>query len=137
MKPGGFDRMLRAAVEAHRFELITLQQWLKTLGRHAGPDAALVQRLARRWLRQTHGDEDLGVDADGDVLLGAVLGKQELAQLKQGLGALGLKPADLLRMLMAGGQQRPAPAPGPGGAAPGEGTESLDDAVRQIERLLR
>jgi hypothetical protein len=89
-------------VERHRFRLVTLERWVRSLARAAGGGkrGAAVRRLARRWLHQEHGDEDLGVDGSGDAVLGTMLGQEAYKRLKRNLGAIGMKPRDLFRMLM-------------------------------------
>jgi hypothetical protein len=94
-----FNRALRFAVKRHRYKLVTLRQWIGSLRQGAG-GAPEVERLARRFFYESHGDEDLGMDESGDAVLELLLGKQVLAQLKEGLGRLGMHPRSLFRMLM-------------------------------------
>lgn len=93
-------QVLRRAVDRYRYQLVTLEGWLKALADGAGPSASEVRRLARRWFYEAHGDADLGVDDSGDLLLGTLLGQEGLDQLKQSMGVLGMTPRDLFRMLM-------------------------------------
>ncbi len=121
-----FDKALRAAVDASRFKLVTLEGWVKALKRGAG-GSPLVDQLARRYFHERHGDKDLGVDASGDAVLELLLGKQVFGQMKQGLGRLGMHPRVLFRMLMgkmAGGV----------GQGAGAGVNPLD-ALQQLQKL--
>jgi aminopeptidase N len=104
-----FDRALRATVDAHRFQVVTLDQWLATLDARCGGRA---RALARRWFHERHGDEDLGIDDSGEQVMASLLGKQTVEQLRQGLGMLGMQPRDLFRMLM-GHLLREEGQPGP------------------------
>ncbi len=94
------NKALRHAVDRSRFKLVTTDQWIAHLERGAGGPRSGVRPLARRWLRQAHGDKDLGVDGSGDLVLGQMLGKKQYAELKRSLAMLGFKPRDLFRMLM-------------------------------------
>ena len=95
-----FEKAMRQAVDTHRYQLITLDRWVKTLEKAAGTDPGVIRELARRWLHQAHGDEDLGVDDSGEQVLKVMLGDRGLADLKQSLSMLGMQPKDLFRMLM-------------------------------------
>ena len=95
-----FNRALRQAVDKNRFKLVTTDGWIKSLERGAGGSSSGVRALARRWLYQTHGDKDLGVDGSGDMVLGQMLGKKQYGELKRSLAMLGFKPKDLFRMMM-------------------------------------
>ena len=94
------NRALRHAVDRSRYKLVTTDQWIGHLERGAGGPSSGVRALAKRWLHQTHGDKDLGVDGSGDLVLGQMLGKKQYAELKRSLAMLGFKPRDLFRMLM-------------------------------------
>jgi len=122
-----FNKALRHAVDSNRFKLITLDDWLRSLRRGAGGSPE-VDRLARRYFHERHGDEDLGVDGSGDAVLTLMMGKETMAQLKQGTAVLGMKPADLFRMLM-------------GKMAGGVGStrQGLDppDSLRQLEKMQK
>jgi hypothetical protein len=120
-----FDRALRAATDAHRFQVVTLEEWLRSLDRAAGGKASA---LARRWFYERHGDEDLGVDESGERVMASLLGKDAVEQLRQGLGALGLQPRDLFRMLM-GNMLR-----GEDEGGSGHDEDPLD-MLKQLERL--
>lgn len=125
--PARFDRALRRAVDRSRFRLITFPQWVAAIKAGAGGDAE-VDRLARRWFNEAHGDADLGMDESGDAVLALMLGQDMLAQLKQGMTVLGMKPADLFRMLMgkmAGGV-----------GATNQGLDPLD-SLKQLQQLQK
>jgi hypothetical protein len=125
--PERFNRALRRAVDENRFRLITLDQWIASLRRGAGGDPA-VEKLARRYFKESHGDEDLGMDGSGDAVLELMMGKATMAQLRQGMAFLGMKPADLFRMLM--GKMA-------GGA--GAATRQIDPmgSLKQLEKMQR
>ena len=120
-----FDRAMRAATDEHRFQVVTLEQWLATLDRKSGGQA---RELARRWFYERHGDEDLGVDESGEQVMASMLGKETVEQLRQGLGALGMKPRDLFRMLMGNMLQEES------GAAGGEDPEEM---LKELKKLPR
>ena len=94
------NQALRRAVDANRFKIITLDQWLRSLERGAGGAGKVIRPLAQRWFHGTHGDADLGVDDSGDLVLQTVLGSQGLGELKEAMAMLGMKPADLFKMLL-------------------------------------
>jgi hypothetical protein len=122
-----FNRALRHAVQRNRFKLVTLDQWIAALKQGAG-GAPEVEQLARRYFHEAHGDEDLGMDESGDAVLSLMLGPEAMAQLRQGLGMLGMKPRDLFRMMMGkiGGHTGPA-----------RPEDSLDpqDTLKQLQQL--
>ena len=95
-----FDQALKATVIKNRFKLISRQQWLYDLEKAVGGPETGVRSLARRWFEESHGDEDLGVDDSGDIILQSLLGAEALAQLKQNLTLLGMKPKDLFRTIL-------------------------------------
>jgi len=98
--PERLNRALRKAVDDNRFKIITLDQWLRSMARGSGGKGKLIRSRARRWFHGTHGDKDLGVDDSGDLVLKTVLGQQGHAELKEGMALLGMKPADLFKMLL-------------------------------------
>jgi hypothetical protein len=106
--------------------MVTLDEWLRTLDRAVGGG---TEPLARRWFRETHGDEDLGVDESGDAVLASLLGRPVLEQMKQSLGALGMHPRDLFRTLMGSLLQETGAAGDTGGSAL--------DALRELEQLAQ
>ncbi len=95
-----FNEALRKAVATHRFQLVDLKEWIKTLERTSGGTGSGVTPLARRWFYETHGDEDLNVDDSGDAVLESLLGKKQVRQLKRSLAFLGMSPRDLFRMFL-------------------------------------
>ena len=99
--PKRLNKALRKAVDANRFKIISLDRWLASLERGAGGAGAKVIRpLAKRWFYGTHGDADLGVDDSGDLVLKTVLGDQGLSDFKESMALLGMKPANLFKMLL-------------------------------------
>lgn len=97
--PARFDRALRAAVDAHRHRLVTLDEWIQTLERTSGARTE-VRQLAVRYLHDARGDQDLGVDASGEALFELVLGETLAAQLSESFRSLGLTPKTLLQTLL-------------------------------------
>jgi hypothetical protein len=124
-----FDRALRQAVFESRFKIVTLAEWLRSLERAAGGRASGVAPLARRWFEERHGDQDLGLDADGDMVLAEIMGKETVQQLREGMAVLGMKPRDLFRMIMGNmlGDERKRGDDSLGGG--------LLDALREMQKL--
>lgn len=121
-------RAMRAAVERHRFRIISMGEWVDTLEAEAGGPSSGVRAAFRRFFEETHGDEDLGVDDSGDFVLDAMFAPSVRATLRQTLPALGLDPGTLLRTLLGGGLRDDAPV-GPG--------LDPDRALRGLEGLGR
>jgi aminopeptidase N len=119
------DRALRRAVDAHAWRLVDPDGWVAALERGGLGEA---RPLARRWWREAHGDEDLGVDEDGEVAVRLMFGEDLAAQLDQGLAMTGLSFGQLLRMMM-GGQPTSAPYQ-PGMPSPEEMLRLLEGAGR-------
>jgi len=107
------EAAVRGAVARHRFRIVSTQEWAATLEAEAGGPASGVRRAFRRWLEETHGDADLGVDDSGDLVLSTLFPPDVAASLRESLPALGMQPRDLLRMLFGGGLGGAAPV-GPG-----------------------
>jgi hypothetical protein len=126
-----FDRALRGAVQENRFKLITLEQWLRSVEKGAGGPSSGVMLLARRWLYERHGDQDLDVDESGDKVLKEMLGSQTVQQLSEGMAVLNMKPRDLFRMLMGSmlGDEKQADEGGLG--------SGLLDALKQMQQLQK
>lgn len=127
----GEDRLhtaIRNAVERYRFRLVTPDEWFAALETAAGGPASGVQAARTRWLEDTHGDADLGVDDSGDFVFAALFPPELAASLRTALPTLGWKPRDLFRLLLGGALGDDAPV-GPG----------LDPAaaLRALERLRR
>jgi hypothetical protein len=97
-----FDRALRLTVASQRFRRVSLAQWLEALETAAGPGSG-VKALGQRWLFEARGDEDLGVEADGDEVVRQIFGDEVAAQLAQALEPAGMSPRDLLRTLLGAG----------------------------------
>ena len=119
---------MRAAVERHRFRIISMGEWVDALEAEAGGPASGVRAAFRRFFEETHGDADLGVDDSGDFVLDAMFAPSVRATLRQTLPALGLDPGTLLRTLLGGGLRDDAPV-GPG--------LDPDRALRGLEGLTR
>ncbi|HJK99828.1 MAG TPA: M1 family aminopeptidase [Polyangiaceae bacterium LLY-WYZ-15_(1-7)] len=122
-------------VEQHRFRTAPSRALFDRLAR--GDQRAAVRRLERRWLEETHGDEDLG-RPDMSALMGQWMGADAvqglggmLEQLMQGLG----------QGLNGGGNLPPPPTAPPGSPAQGggqadpEAAQALEDAVRLLRNL--
>jgi hypothetical protein len=122
------DGALRSAVERHRFRIVSMSEWIDTLEAEAGGPASGVRAAFRRYLEETHGDRDLGVDDSGDFLLDTMFAPTVRAALRQTLPALGLDMRSLLRALLGGGLRDDAPV-GPG--------LDPDRALRDLEQLRR
>lgn len=119
---------LRAYVERHRFGMAPGRGPIDTLatGRHA----PRVRALARRWLDERHGDEDLGGGDPGDVI-GAMMPPELRDQLRDP-AMQGLLRQMVRGMLGAGGSE------GAEGALPGGDASDADAArmMREMERVL-
>lgn len=111
---------LRDYVARNRFRIAPRRAFIDRLA--TGPRAPRVRAIARRWLDETHGDEDLG-RADLGSMLGSVLGPGAASQG----GAL----EEAIRMLGQMGLGAPGvPAPG-GGQDPA--MPSMDDLMRAMQ----
>ena len=102
-----FFDVVRRYVAAHRFGFAGPEDFTRLAATSAGPDAPAVWALARRWLREAHGDEDLGKPD-----LGGLLGNM--------MGGAHPDASALERMLRSGD----------GGVAPGAG--GLDELLRGL-----
>lgn len=87
-----FFRALRAYVQAYRFREAPSVAVIDALARESGGLDAEVRALARRWIYERHGDEDLGPNDPSSVLrtmlppeFGAVLSDPSLGSLLQGM----------------------------------------------------
>lgn len=121
------EQALRAAVARHRFQLVTLEEWLGTLEAEAGGPPGVVRALARRWLEEVRGDQDLSVDDSGEAVLQALLPPPLAGALRQSLAALGLTPREFFRTLFGSAAA---------GAPLGPGLEP-ERALRELETLPR
>ncbi len=82
-----FFRAIRAHVRAHRFSDAPPRSLLARMAR--GPRAARVRALERRWLDETHGDEDLGPPDAGRMLGGSSADPQVQALTRELMRSLG------------------------------------------------
>ncbi len=102
--PAAFDAGLRSYYSKQAFEVAEPSQLLEALTRDA-KDPAGARALADRWLKQRHGDEDIG-QVDFGAMLALLLDERSLAQLgidprllkSPGVKALG----DLVRDVVEG-----------------------------------
>jgi aminopeptidase N len=110
-----FFDAVRRYVAGHRFGFAGPDDFTTLAAERAGRDAPVVRALARRWLHESHGDEDLG-KADLGGLLGHLLGglsgpsagapidaatlNKLLQSLSGGKGGNGKGLDDLLRGLL-------------------------------------
>jgi hypothetical protein len=117
---------MRDAIAAHRFQIISTEEWIAALEAAAGPGSG-IREASRRWLEGTDGDVDLGMP-DPDVWVLGRLTTPELARsLSDGLATLGMRPGDLVRTLLGGGL----------GGAPGAPVLGFGiDLQRVLEQLL-
>jgi len=95
----GLDRALNCAVQEHAWGLVDTDGWLASLERHGASQAG---GAAARWWQQAHGDEDLGVDADGELAMRLMFGEDMAAMMEQSFAITGMSFGDLMR-LVAGG----------------------------------
>jgi hypothetical protein len=100
-----YDRAMRAYVERHRFRTAPPRAFVEQLA--TGDRAAAVRELAKRWLDETHGDEDLG-KPDLRRLLAGWLGEDAAKNLGPELD-LAMK---LLLQLVGSGAGDPGDAGG-------------------------
>jgi hypothetical protein len=114
--------ILRGALAENKFGIVTPASWRASLTR-AGAPASLLARLSR-YLEQAHGDEDLGVDDSGDLVLRVMFPPEVAASLRGSTSTLGMSSRDLLRMVFGGGLGDDAPV--------GVG---LGDPLRALESL--
>jgi hypothetical protein len=105
-------RAIRHAVKKHHLGIATTEQWIAAVDEGAGPGSG-VKDTFRRWLSETHGDADLGVDDSGEFVMTALFPREVADTLRQSLPAVGMKPKDLLRMVFGGALGDDAPI-GPG-----------------------
>ncbi|MBI4953444.1 MAG: hypothetical protein HY908_15550 [Myxococcales bacterium] len=93
---------MRRAVERYRFQVVSTEQWTTALEEAAGGPSSGVRATFRRYLEETHGDQDLGIDESGDFVLATLFPPEMVGTLKQAMASLGMKPGALLRMLFGG-----------------------------------
>ncbi|MBI5502033.1 MAG: hypothetical protein HY907_17455 [Deltaproteobacteria bacterium] len=112
----GADRLheaIRTAVDRFRFRLVTTEEWIGALEDAAGGGDSGVRAAFRRWLEEAHGDEDLGVDENGDFVIDTLFPPDVAGALRQSFAVLGMPPAQMLRALFGGSVGDDAPI-GPG-----------------------
>jgi len=124
-----FFRALRRYVETWRFRSAPPTGFTDALVAEHPAGASRYRNLARRWLQESHGDDDLG-RADMTSLLQSVLGSQVSPEMQQAMELL----SPLLQGLFPNQGPSPAPQPqrmptGSNGAAP--------DLQGVMEQLLR
>lgn len=142
-----FFRAMRRYVDTWRFRTAPPTGFVDALSAENPSQRARFRSLAQRWLRETHGDDDLG-QPDLGALLGPMLGGtngQVPPELQQALQMLGpmLQNGGLGELL--GGQRA-----NPGGAAPRPGSgaqggrqqqqqqqQQLQQAVEELMRQLQ
>ena len=109
-----FFDVVRRYVADHRFGFAGPDDFTALAADGAGPGAPAVRALARRWLHEAHGDEDLG-KADMTGLLGNLLGG-----LPGGGSGAPIDAATLNKLLhsLGGGQ--------------GDNGKGLDDLLRSL-----
>lgn len=119
---------LRAYVARYRFRSAPGRGPIDTLatGRHA----ARVRALARRWLDERHGDEDLG-GGDAASMMEAMMPPELRDQMRD--PAMRAMLEQVMRGLLQGGAGGGGGAPGtlPGGASPDDAR-----ALEQLQQLL-
>ena len=117
----GFDAAARAYRAEFAFKEAGPDGFLAAAQRSSPAKSAQLAALARRWLRERHGDEDVG-QPDSAAVMGA---------LGSGLPA-ATAMSGLLRQLQR--LQGAAGANGPGGFAPDDA--ALRDALQQMEQAM-
>jgi len=103
------NRMIRGAVERTKFRVVTLDEWMAALEASAASagEKSLIRPAFHRYLAEAHGDQDLGVDDSGDFLVAHMLPGAMGQELAGAMKAMGLKPKDLLQMLLGGATTPP------------------------------
>jgi hypothetical protein len=122
-----FFNALRTYVARYRFRVAPARGLVDLLA--TGTHAPRVQAIARRWLDETHGDEDLG-RADLGAMLGTMLGGEA--------GALGSQRAPMLEMLGgAGALGGSRTAPGVSAGTPPAGSSGTPPAMPDLRELMQ
>lgn len=142
-----FFRAVRRYVDAWRFRVAPANGFIDALAAETPANAGRYRALARRWLRETHGDQDLG-QLDMGSLIGNMLGGnanlppetreilQRLGPLLQGGGDGGGGLGQLLQGLQrqgAGDGNRP-PARRQG---QGQGQSQGEPSQQELQQLLQ
>jgi hypothetical protein len=100
-----FFAALRQYVQRFRFGFAGPQDFTDIAFARAGKDGAKVRALARRWLEDAHGDDDLGKPNMGSLLGGMSGGGDgggSMQKVLKALGADGIQ--DLLKGFAGGGK---------------------------------
>ena len=103
---------MRRAIARHRFELVSVDQWIAELDEGLGGGSTARQTFDR-YLKEAHGDRDLGVDATGDFVIATLFPPELAATLRESMASLGMSPAELLKMALGGALGDEGPS-GPG-----------------------
>lgn len=119
-----FLRALRRYVSTWRFRTAPPDGFVSAVAAESPASAGRVRALARRWLRETHGDEDLG-EADLSSVLGTMTGGQVPPELRDAMRVLG--------PLLGGAN---ANAPGAPARGPAQGSPSPQEIQRMLEQAL-
>lgn len=112
--PKTFAAALRKAVEVNAFREVRADPIVEQAVKLAPGKAKKIRALYERYMRQSHGDEDIGLDAGIAGQLDGMLdpqSRQALQQMLQMLSGQGGGADALLRAL--GGAAGPAPVPPP------------------------
>lgn len=100
---GAFDAALREAVAQSRFRMVTLDQWMSTVeGAVDTSQRGVVRDVLTRYLKGVHGDGDLAIGDPAEMVLRTMLPPELASGLTEGMAAMGLKPKDLVPMLLGG-----------------------------------
>lgn len=138
---GPFFAALQGYVARYRFRLAPSRGFVDMLAASAGPmNGPRIQALARHWLDETHGDEDLG-RIDIASVVTSVLGP--------GAARMGPQIQQVLQLLGVGGERgQAAPDLGPlmqrlqqvlgGGAAgaPGDPGNDIEQMMRDLQGMM-
>ena len=132
-----FFRAVRRYVDTWRFRTAPPTGFVDALVAEHGVGAARYRSLARRWLQESHGDDDLG-QANMASLLQGVMGGNATPEMQQAIEMLG----PMLQGMTGGAA--PSPSPGgangpqriPSGASPGGGATELQGAMEELMRQL-
>ena len=117
------EKALRHAMDELAWRVVDVDTWLAAL-----EEGGLAGARGRgdRWWRGTHGDEDLGIDAEGRTAMRLMFGEEMAAELEQSLAILGMNLGDLMGMMMGGMPTSTPYAPG---------TPSPEEMLKLLEGL--
>ncbi len=102
------DDALHDAFAAHAYQVVHPDVWVETL-QEQGADGAVD--AAERYWRQSHGDEDLGVDDSGKVVIETILGPELADEVLSMFETLGIDPARIMQGMLEGGGMPGQPPP--------------------------